>query len=168
MHERTAAITPSRWKAPLIGLTCGAVLATVFLVLFLRGPGEPLSRDTLKQARATWRQAKIPSYRLAIRVHGRQQNEHRVFVREGKVIDMTTNGVKPPERTWRHWSVTGMFAMLDQELTSRAEGVYGDSPDSVVMQVHFDEDRGYPRHFLRHIMGERQGIEWEVTSFVVE
>ena len=167
MDEATPKSMPPKWKAPLMGLACGVVLATVVLVLFLRGSGETLTRDALRDARARWEHANIDTYRLAIRVHGRQQNEHRVVVREGKVVHMTTNGVKPPERTFKEWSVAGMFAILERELMSRAEGVHGGSSDSVVLQVHFDDDRGYPLHFLRHIMGQRQGIEWEVTSFVV-
>ncbi|MCZ6506892.1 MAG: hypothetical protein O7A04_02415, partial [Acidobacteria bacterium] len=68
---------------------------------------------------------------------------------------------------WQYWSVDGLFGFLETELANAADArrTYGVEPDSVVLRARFDRDHGAPVLFLRHGMGTRQSIEWEITRF---
>ena len=81
---------------------------------------------------------------------------------------MTTGGAPAPKHVWEYWDVNGMFQFLTTELDNaeRPRAAYGvDDADDVVLRVAFDEQFGYPRRFLRHVMGRSAGIEWRVTAF---
>mgnify|MGYP007059460768 FL=1 len=159
-------------KRPLhpfwIGLPVGVVVAAVALVLLLRKGGETLTTEVLAAARERWAAEGPKDYDLRIEITGAQEGSHRVEVRRGVVVNMTTGGAAVPPRVWPSWSVEGLFRFLETELENaerpaRPHGV--DSPDQVLLRAEFDGDLGYPRRFVRHVQGTTKSIEWEITAF---
>lgn len=159
-------------KRPLhpfwIGLPLGVVIAAVALVLLLRKGGETLTADGLAAARARWEEKRPASYDLSIEITGAQEGRHRVEVRGGRVVKMTTGGEPVPERVWPLWSVDGLFRFLETEIENRerparAHGV--ETPGQVLLRAEFDGTWGFPRRFVRHVRGRTDSIEWEITAF---
>jgi len=144
------------------------VLGGAVAVFALRGEGEPLTAEALAAARARWEANGPRSYALEIEVSGGQSNRHRVEVRDGAVVSMVTGGWEVELRLGQYWTVEGMLDSLATELRNAAapERAYGVSdPSRVELRVVFDEDLGYPRRFLRHVLGGHAGIQWKVVSF---
>lgn len=148
-------------KALLLGLVA---LATVPVVWRLtRGSTEPLTPERLAAARALWAERGPKSY--VIDVHVRDVH-HRVEVKDGSVVSMTTDGREAEERLRRYWTVEGMFTSLSEELSNlrRPEGAFGVSdPSEVTLRATFDRDCGYPSRFLRHVRGQMRSVEWNAT-----
>lgn len=131
-----------------------------------RSGGRELTREDLEAARERWSRSGPASYTLVIETRGATGKRSVVEVRDGDVVSMETGG-RPASRTaWEYWTVDGLFDFLDTELrnAAAAEQTYGASPDQVVLQARFDDELGYPRRFLRHVLGTRNGIEWVVES----
>jgi hypothetical protein len=161
----------SLWKSTSLRWTAAAVLGTLVtlgVVLLVRRPAETLTPARLHAAERRWQASGIRDYAMRLVVSGVQKGVHQVRVRDGRVVAMTTGGAPVAEHVWQQWSVEGMFAFLQQELENAQdpENAYSIAdPSHVVLQVGFDEQFGYPRHFLRHVMGRRASIEWEVEEF---
>ena len=153
-----------RWSWIVLGLALGVAVA---LLLFVREPGRGLDDEALAEARARWSRSGPASYSLEIETGGSMEAAHRMEVRDGEVVAMTTNGVEAARSAWEYWSVDGLFAFLETEIANAADPkrAYGVEPGQVVLRVRFDADYGYPEFFLRHVMGRQRGIEWRVTSF---
>ena len=149
----------SRWFPLALGVLAAA--AATALLLAQRGAGEALTREALENARRNWRERGPANYSLAVRVSGVQQGEHAILVEGGEVREMTTGGAPVREGARRYWSVDGMFEFLDEELRRAERAPEGE----VVLQAAFDEELGYPKSFLRHVIGQTRGIEWDVYSF---
>lgn len=142
-------------------------VAFVAFVLMMRKPGEPLTAEALHAARRRWADRALRDYDMDVEVSGTQQGRHHIQVRAGRVVRMTTGGADVPEHIWPFWSVDGMFDFLQTELANAADPkrAFGiDDPSAVVLRVHFDPELGYPKHFLRHVLGRRMEIRWEVLS----
>ncbi|MCK6462073.1 MAG: DUF6174 domain-containing protein [Planctomycetes bacterium] len=144
----------------LVGLVA---LATVPVVYLLTRPstGEPLTPERLAAARALWKEKGPGSYVVDVDV---RDAHHRVEVRDGKVVSMTTDGREAPERVRAYWTVEGMFQSLSEELSNlrRPEAAFGVSdPSRVMLRALFDEQYGYPARFLRHVEGETRSVEWQ-------
>ena len=153
-----------KWVLVLLGLAAG----TATLLFSLREEGDPLTREALDTARRAWARHGIRDYDMTVTVTGRQSGDHEIEVRGGRVATMTTSGAPTPEHVWKYWDVTGMFLFLQTELgnAERPKAAYGvDDADNVVLLVTFDEKFGYPRRFLRHVLGRNIGVEWRVTAF---
>jgi len=153
-----------KWILVLLGLAAG----TATLLFFLKEEGDPLTREALDKARRVWAEHDIRDYDMTVTVTGRQSGDHKIEVRGGSVATMTTGGAPTPEHVWKYWDVTGMFVFLKTELgnAERPRAAYGvKDADDVVLLVSFDEEYGYPRRFLRHVLGRNTGIEWKVTAF---
>jgi len=151
----------------LVGLAC-AVVAGAVLVLSRSESGEPLTEGALAAARARWEQHALRDYTVEIERRGAQQDRCRIEVRDGAVVAMTVDGEPVAERIREQWSVEGIFEFLAEELANRErpETAFGVSdPESVVLRAAFDAEYGYPRTFLRHVLGQRRSVEWEVVSF---
>ena len=153
-----------KWFLVLLGLVAGAAT----LLFLLRKEGDPLTREALDKAREVWAKHGIEDYDMSVTVTGRQSGEHRIEVRGGKVAKMTTGGAPAPKHVWEYWDVNGMFQFLKTELgnAERPRAAYGvDDADDVILRVAFDEQFGYPRRFLRHVLGRDAGSEWRITAF---
>lgn len=146
----------------IAGVLLGVALGAATLLLLLREEGETLTEAGLREARERWEAADVSDYDLAISVRGAQSGDHAVRVRGGVVVSMTTGGEEVPERVRPYWSVDGLFRFLEEELENARRA---DEPSQYVLEAAFDGELGYPRRFLRHVLGGGQGIEWEVTDF---
>jgi hypothetical protein len=156
-----------RARTALFGVAAGTAAGALTLLFLFRREGEPLTAAGLEAAEARWRDAGPRDYDLAVSVRGAQSGEHRVEVRGGRVVAMTTGGAPVDPRVWPYWSVEGLFRFLREELAAaeRPREAHGaDGSAQVVLRVAFDGELGYPRRFLRHVLGGGAGIEWEVTG----
>lgn len=147
----------------VLGLTLGLVIG--FLVL--REPSETLTADRLDEARRRWQQEGPVSYVLEVETKGAVGATHRIVVREGEVVEMTTGGRDASRSAWEYWSVEGLFDFLATELANASDPrqAYGSGVSEVILRARFDPDLGFPSHFLRHILGRQQSIEWNVIGF---
>lgn len=151
----------------LLGLAC-AIVAVVALVLSLRGAGDPLTEKALAAARKRWAEHGPSDYTLEIDRGGAQQDHCHIEVKGGVVTSMTVDGEPVGERVRTQWSVEGIFVFLAEELANREhpDAAFGVSdPDEVVLRASFDPEYGYPRRFLRHVIGQRQSVEWDIVEF---
>jgi hypothetical protein len=158
-----------RARTALLGVAAGTAAGALTLLVLFRKEGEPLTAGGLDAAEARWREAGPRDYDLAVSVRGAQSGEHRIEVRGGRVVAMTTGGAPVDPRVWPYWSVEGLFRFLRDELGARdraREAHDAEGSAQVVLRVAFDGKLGYPRRFLRHVLGGRPGIEWEVTGLV--
>ena len=147
----------------VLGLTLGLVIG--FLVL--REPSETLTTDRLDEARRRWQQEGPVSYVLEVETKGAVGATHRIVVREGEVVEMTTGGRDASRSAWEYWSVEGLFDFLATELANASDPrqAYGSGVSEVILRARFDPDMGFPSHFLRHVLGRQQSIEWNVIGF---
>ncbi len=142
----------------LIGLLALATVPVVWMLA--RTSTEPLTPERLAAARAAWNETGPRSYVIDVDV---RDAHHRVEVKDGKVVSMTTDGREAPERLHAYWTVEGMFQSLSEELSNlrRPEAAYGVSdPSQVTLRVAFDARYGYPARFLRHVEGQTRSVEW--------
>jgi len=154
----------ARRPLPVLGIALFALVAGGATLFFLlRGEGEPLTLPALEKARALWAKMGPRDYDLSVRVSGAMSGDHAIVVREGKVVSMKTGGVDAAPTAWAYWTVPGMFDFLAEELT-RA-GKQGEGGGETVLHASFEPVYGYPRSFLRHQVGDRQSIAWDVTAF---
>lgn len=157
---------PSRgtWLWAAAGVLIAGAVALVFL---LRRPGEPLTEEALRAAERRWGERGPRGYALDVKVDGVQHGRHAIRVRDGKVVAMTTGGAAVPENVWTYWTVEGMFRFLAEELDNSRQPLasYGVSdPAQVVLRADFDPELGYPRAFMRHVMGGRpMDIAWSAN-----
>lgn len=135
-----------------------------------RAGGRDLVRSDLDAARDLWRRRGPASYELVIETRGATGKRSVVAVRDGEVVSMETGGRPASRGAWRYWSVEGLFDFLESELENAASAreTYGAAPEEVVLKASFDRDLGYPRRFLRHVLGTRNSVEWEVESLTTE
>jgi hypothetical protein len=147
----------------ILGLTLG--LAIGFLVL--REPSETRTTGRLDKARRKWEQRGPASYVLEVETRGAVGATHRIVVRQGEVVEMTTGGSLATRSAWQYWSVEGLFDFLATELgnASNPRQAYGSGVSEVILRARFDPDLGFPSYFLRHILGRQQSIEWNVIRF---
>jgi hypothetical protein len=146
----------------LVGLAALLTVPVVY-VLTRKETGEPLTPERLEAARALWNEKGPRSYVIDVDV---RDAHHRVEVRDGKVVSMTTDGREAPERLHEYWTVEGMFRSLSEELSNlrRPEGPFGVSdPAEVTLRVAFDGGCGYPARFLRHVQGQTRSVDWTAT-----
>jgi hypothetical protein len=149
----------------LVGLVA-ILTAPVVYVLTLREPGEPLTPERLAAARALWQEKGPKSYVIDVDV---RDAHHRVEVRGGKVVSMTTDGKEAEQRLHGYWTVEGMFQSLSEELSNlrRPEGPFGVSdPAEVTLRAAFDGRFGYPARFLRHVRNQTKSVEWNARLTV--
>lgn len=149
------------WAAGLAIL----LAASALLTLLLREPAPLLTAETLEAAKRRWRDNGPSDYSLEVVVGGTQQGKHSIEVRRGQVLSMTTSGAEVAPHVRDYWSVEGMFEFLGEELANaqQPESAYGVTDRSqVVLRAVFDDRLGYPRRFLRHVMGRDAEIHWRI------
>lgn len=149
----------------LIGLV---VVAFMAIVQAFSGGLPEVTPDDLAQARLRWDQVRPSNYDIRIVLSGRQIGELVVAVRDGQPVSMTRNDVKVEHpRTWRPWTVTGMFQTLETDFENRAEAAkkFGVEPKNVHIRCQFDDEYGYPERYLHQVYGQHQDLEWTVVDF---
>lgn len=162
----------SSWMTGLaIGLIGGLVLTCVGWFWFRpRGESLPdMTRERFDAALAQWEERAPAKYTIDIRIEGNRPGVVRVRVADGRVVEMTRDGVSPKQkRTWDAWSVPGMFDTIDTELSAKSDpaaSFAGQSGGQLVLRGEFDAEYGYPRRYQRIVLGAQQEMRWEVTSF---
>lgn len=166
--QRTRRAHPLRslWIGILLGVV--VVLMVTAMVLLLRSGGTlPILTETrYNEAYERWQSHGPASYDLEVAVGGDQPGTIKVQVRDGRVTDMTRNGVRPRRKsTWDYWSVPGQFDVIGVDLETAAKAGQPQS-SRLVLRARFDPKLGYPAQYQRIDLDTRHEGAWEVTRFV--
>lgn len=142
----------------LLGVAAVLTVPVVY-ILTHPGAGEPLTQERLAAAEALWKEKGPKSYVLDVDVRGLH---HRIEVKDGAVVSMTTDGKAADERFREYWSVEGMFQQLSEEISNlKHPETFGvTDPSEVTLLAKFDPVSGYPARFLRHVQSQTRSIEW--------
>lgn len=165
--------TQSHRSYRLPTLLVGVVLGLAFGLWSWRtfGPGLPqIQPADLERARQVWARNEAKDYDAVIVLGGRKSETIRVEVRNGEPQSVVRNGMNLKEpRTWRPWTVPGMFETLETDFDNAANPTdkFG-AGVKVVLRAKFDETHGYPRRYLHQVYGRLEDLTWEVTEFVVK
>jgi hypothetical protein len=155
----------------LIGLLIAAVAvaaAVVVIRLFAAARIPELTVEMLNAAEELWQRADPQNYDIEIELRGAQPGTVNVQVRGGSVVALTRNGRTPQPRTWRYWSVPGMFETLEREL------VLAEDPEHEAaaaagsewrLRCEFDSEFGYPQRYHRFVSGGGPEVYWRVIRF---
>jgi len=157
---------PAFWISSVVA----ALVIALAIHLWTHKPLDPLTAQSLAQARQIWQNKRPQDYQMDVVVSGAQQGHHQITVRNNKVTKMLTDGVQTPERVWEYWNIEGMFRFLNEELVQakQPQMAYGISdPSKVYLSTTFDPALGYPQYFLRQVFGKKVTIEWEIKNFQV-
>jgi len=147
-------------RPPAVALVFAAVASAATLFFLLRQGSESPTPEAVAAALARWKREGPRAYDMVVVVEGAQPAEHRVSVRNGVVVGMTTDGVPVPQHVWPYWSVDGMLEIVAEEARRACE-----QHANAVLRVEFDATHGFPKRFLRHTAGDRTSIEWRVEEF---
>ncbi|HWB10631.1 MAG TPA: DUF6174 domain-containing protein [Pirellulales bacterium] len=153
-----------------VGAAVGGLLTAVVLIaVSRRSATPPLTAESLEAARTLWQKNSASSYRMDVRVTGRQPSRYHVEVKGGKPVRVLRNDHEINRRNWPYWTVTGLFDVIEHDVDCAADPTrgFGAQPGSTaVLRADFDPHYGYPRKFERLILGEPQlDMTWEVTNF---
>jgi hypothetical protein len=174
--QRAAENQPSRrLRRVAITIACIVVGAIAGLMVFAlttgRRPPPPMARSDFEAAVQRWHAHRPRDYTMTIELSGRQSGTMAVVVKNGETISVQRNGVPTPERTWKYWTVDGLFdnIRLDLEGLDQPERAFGVGDVSqLVQQAEFDTELGYPRRYRRAVQTTGDAIEWEVIHFEAE
>ena len=136
----------ARFNLPLMGVAFLATLAVTWFVI--REPMEPLTAESLREARIRWREADIHDYEIRYDMHG---SRYDVRVRDGLVVDLKVGGKQPVSADWGAYSVEGLFDVLDMEVENLTDsyGPFGSQAGSVIARVRFNQEHGHIERYLR-------------------
>jgi hypothetical protein len=144
------------------------IAAVVFIPLLTATRIPELTEENLEAAEVLWQRTAPENYDIDVELRGAQPGTVEVQVRGGEVTTMTRNGRTPPPRTWRYWSVPGMFETLEREL------VLAEDPEHEALvaagsewhlRCEFDTQFGYPQRYHRFVSGGGPEVYWRVTRF---
>jgi len=163
-----------RLSTIVLALTLGAGLglaATIGLTRWLMPKDDtvPLTAENLEQAQRLWQARGPRSYDLDLAIGGIRAGTVHVEVRQGQVTAMSRDGHSPSQRrTWDAWTVPGQFDTLETELADMAHperGFAAPPGAQVVERVRFDPELGFPRRYVRWVLGTNLEVEWSTTRF---
>lgn len=134
-------------RSALTAVTAFA-LGLVATAIVQREPMVRLTRTTLTEARARWEREGPEHYDIRYEFNG---GVYEVEVRAGIVHEVLVDGVRPVSADWRNYSVDGLFELLELEVENLSDdaGPFGGRGEAVLAKVRFDEQLGYPVHYLR-------------------
>ena len=133
--------------------------------------GENVTAPALKVAKAKWQAAKVTDYNLEWSSSGAREGRYRVFVRGGEVktIYSVYKGkeivAKPGQP--RFYGVDGLFLVIEDDLAQMDTASPFGRPKgtSAVMRFEPDPTYGYPKRYVRDVVGTPQGISIDVLKF---
>ncbi len=154
-----------RKRHVLIACT-GFCLGAVLTLIYFREPTVPFTREATEDARRVWTQGGIKSYAAAYRMNA---SLYEVTVRNDLVESVAVDGVTPNATNLQTYSVSGLFDLLELELSnlSDSKGPFGPSGSMIVARVRFHPQWGYPERFLRAGGGTGQNATIEMVRFEV-
>jgi hypothetical protein len=135
--------------------------------------GQPVTAQTIAEARSVWTQAGIRDYDLEWMASGMNRAHYFVTVRGGtvrKVESVAPDGrrfeLHPAEA--RFYGVDGLFTTIADELAQlKMDRPFGQRPGTkVVMRFTPDPKLGYPRSYRRDVLGTSQGLSIDVIRLV--
>lgn len=151
----------------LVGVALGLAIGVWSWRTF--GPGLPqIQPADLAQAQERWRANEVKDYDAVIVLGGRQTGTLKIEVRGGEPQSLSRNGTPLKEpRTWRPWTVPGMFETLETDFENAAKPAekFGSAEVQVVLRAKFDSVYGFPRRYLHQVYGRHDDLTWEVTEF---
>lgn len=109
---------------------------------------EALTRESLEAARRLWVERGPSSYSVAYELN---HSQYEVSVQDGIVTNVQVDGVRPVGAAWSHYSIEGLFELLDMEIENLEDpvGPFAGSRATVFAKIRFDESLGYPVYYLR-------------------
>ena len=103
-------------------------------------------------------------YEIETEVSGRQAAVYRATVRNGRPVSLSRNGFPlPQERTWRTWSVDGMFGTIRNDVRARQR----QSEPTLQLRCEYDTRYRFPRRYSRVEYGQPTDVSWIVRDFIV-
>jgi hypothetical protein len=154
--------------AVLVGAVLVVAAVIVVVRLFAAERMTVLTVASLDEAERLWQSAGPSSYDIDIELRGAQPGAIQAQVRNGEVTALTRDGRTPQPRTWRYWSVPGLFETLERELVL-AEDPEHEARAAAGTQWHvrceFDPQFGYPRRYHRFVTPGGPEVFWHVTRF---
>ncbi len=139
------------------------------LMLVFRESTEPLTRESIEDARRLWRSSGLQDYDLQLEVHtaGGTVSLYDVSVRDGDVVRLRLDGLPTESRRPGDFSVPGLFETLEREAELAAEpnGPFSATGAQAIMRVRFDEETGHLERYLRSVTGSRETMEIRTVSF---
>ena len=158
----------------LVVAAAAGILGGVLSILLVsawkgRDPSPEFTREEFDAAQQRWEQAGPQSYDIAIQVTGRQPATYRVEVRGGEVTSASIDG-RPlkQRRTFDTWSVPGMFATMETDVSNRerfASGKGDRFTPNLTLRATFHPTYGYPQRYRRIEWETDRDMIWEVKEF---
>jgi hypothetical protein len=146
------------------------IVGVALLMLTLAGERLPeLTEAELEKAEELWTSAAPASYEMDLEILQGQPGTVHIEVQNGEISAMTRDNRTPAQRTWRIWSVPGLFETLERELEMAEDPVHEVGAAAGTrwqLRCEFDSVYGYPRRFHRYVSGGGPEVYWRVTSFV--
>jgi hypothetical protein len=153
----------------VVGTLVAGLIAVVLLIILVRDSTPLLTQAEFDAAESRWEQHGPKSYNLDVVIGGKRAGKVHVEVRNGEVTQMLRDGVQPKQkRTWGVWTVPGQFDMIGLELESAQDPVAGfqaPAGSQVIQRAVFDRQYGYPRRYLRDVLGTDIEVSWETIHF---
>jgi hypothetical protein len=146
------------------------IVGVVLLLKTLAGERIPELTDTeLERAEELWISAGPASYEMDLEILQGQPGTVHIEVQDGEISAMARDNRTPAQRTWRIWSVPGLFETLERELEMAEDPVHEVGAAAGTrwqLRCEFDPAYGFPRRFHRYVSGGGPEVYWRVTSFV--
>ena len=167
-HTPDGLVQPPRYAACLpafLGAVAALVIGLGGVVLWLAAHRIPaLVDEEFEAAYRTWQATGPRDYEIETEVSGRQPAVYRSVVRDGKPVSLTRNGSPlPQQRTWRTWSVDGMFSTVRNDVRARRR----QTEPVLQLRCAFDEKFRFPYRYSRVEYGQPTDVSWMVREFVV-
>lgn len=141
----------------------GAVLALLLAGCSALGPPpmQPLTAQTLEEAQHLWEARGSDSYHLVVRVRAPRFDVavYDVVVAGGKVVRIEHDGedVRPEDASHYDYSVSGLFALLRQDLRLADVPPVGDTPP-LDLRARFEPETGRLVRYRRTVGSARRRV----------
>jgi hypothetical protein len=149
-------------------MTIAVIGALLVRQVFVAQRIPELTEARLQQAEELWEQSGPASYVMDLDLRGAQPGRVHIEVQSNEITAMTRNGRTPPRRTWRVWSVPGLFEMLGRELQLADDPVHemgAAAGTQVRVRCEFDAKLGYPNRYHRYMSAGGPEVFWRVSRF---